>query len=340
MNDNEPYIIDTNESTETKAVVKNNFRVFLQGFLILLLLGGLFGGLMFNDNSKILSEDNDKQNASLPFLQASTSTDVIPQKIESVNIIAKSAYVFDVKEQRVLFQKNENTLLPLASITKLMTALVAYELVPDETKVTVTKDAANQQSGGSLKVGEVFTAKDLADFALVSSYNSAAYTLADAVGAKLGDQDPVAQFVTGMNIRAEELNLASLKFLNPTGLDISTDEAGAYGTARDVSFLMEYIVRNHPDILEATKSDVTILYNTAGGFHEAKNTNNIVNKIPNLIGSKTGYTDLAGGNLTVALDIGFNHPVVITVLGSTIDGRFSDMAKLIEAVQYNVTSHE
>ncbi len=340
MNDNEPYIIATNESTKTNEVVKNNFPVFLQAFLVLLLLGGLFGGLMFADRSKILSQDNSPQNANLPFLPADTSSDTTLQKIESVNIIAKSAYVFDVKEQRVLFQKNENTALPLASITKLMTALVAYELVPEKTKVTVTKDAASQQSGGSLKVGEVFEAKDLADFALVSSYNSAAYTLADAVGVKLGDQDPVAQFVTGMNIRAEELNLTSLKFLNPTGLDISTNEAGAYGSARDVSFLMEYIIKNHPAILEPTKSDTTTIYNTAGGFHEAKNTNNIVNLIPNLIGSKTGYTDLAGGNLTVALDIGFNHPVVITVLGSTIDGRFSDMSKLIEAVQYSVTSQE
>ncbi|MBP9836489.1 MAG: D-alanyl-D-alanine carboxypeptidase [Candidatus Pacebacteria bacterium] len=339
MNDNEPYIIATNEA-KAESVSKNSFPVFSQAFLILILLGGLFGGLFFANDSKILSKDHSPQNANLPFLQAGTSTEIIPQKIESTNIIAKSAYVWDVKEQRVLFQKNENTALPLASITKLMTALVAYELVSDETKVTVTKDAASQQSGGSLNVGEVFAVKDLADFALVSSYNSAAYTLADAVGAKLGDKDPVAQFVTGMNIRAEELSLGSLKFMNPTGLDISTEEAGAYGTARDVSFLMEYIIRNHPDILEPTKSDITTLYNTAGGFHQAKNTNNIVDKIPNLIGSKTGYTDLAGGNLTVALDIGFNHPVIITVLGSTIDGRFSDVTKLIEAVQDSVTSKE
>jgi D-alanyl-D-alanine carboxypeptidase (penicillin-binding protein 5/6) len=128
--------------------------------------------------------------------------------------------------------------------------------------------------------------------------------------------------------------------LNPTGLDISAEEAGAYGTARDVSFLLEYIVKNHPAILEPTKSNKTLLYNTVGGFHEAKNTNNIVNQIPNLIGSKTGYTDLAGGNLTVVLDIGFNHPVIITVLGSTIDGRFSDVSKLIEVVQGSVASKE
>lgn len=339
MNDNEPYIIDADDSkNEMKA--KNKFPVFIQASLILLLLMGLFFSSLFSNSTEILGKNDNPQNANLPFLQIDDSANATPQKIESVSLIARSAYVWDVKEQRVLFQKDENETLPLASITKLMTALVVYELVPDKTHVTVTKEAASQQSGGTLNAGEVFLAKDLADFALVSSYNSAAYTLADAVGARLGDHDPVSQFVSGMNIRANELNLPSLKFLNPTGLDISAEEAGAYGTARDVSFLLEYIVKNHPAILEPTKSDKTVLYNTVGGFHEAKNTNNIVNQIPNLIGSKTGYTDLAGGNLTVVLDIGFNHPVIITVLGSTIDGRFSDVSKLIEVVQGSVASKE
>jgi D-alanyl-D-alanine carboxypeptidase len=262
------------------------------------------------------------------------------QKIEEVKLTAKSAYVWDVKEQRVLFQKNSDEVLPLASITKLMTALLAYELVPDDTLVKVSYASANQQSGGSFKVGEVFKAKELADFSLVSSYNSAAYTLADSVGAMLGEKDPVSQFVAGMNIRAEELELASLKFLNPTGLDISDFEAGAFGNARDVSFLVEYILLNHPTILRPTIAPATRLYNDKGEYHDARNTNNIIREIPNLIGSKTGYTDLAGGNLMVAIDIGFNRPVIITVLGSTIDGRFSDVDKLIKAVQDGVIKSE
>ena len=340
MNENEPYIIETNE-TKNEVKTKNNFPILIQAIVILLLLGGILSGVAFTSES-LNFKDKDKVvlNANLPVTEISTSTSNVPQKIESVSIIAKSAFVWDVNEQRVLFQKNENEILPLASITKLMTALVAYELLPDDTKVKVTKEAASQQSGGSLREGEVFAVKELADFALVSSYNSAAFTLADAVGSELGDRDPVAQFVASMNIRAEELNLHTLKFLNPTGLDISTDEAGAYGSAKDVSFLVEYIIKNHPAILEPTKSAHTRLYNTDGEFHDARNTNNILSSIPNLIGSKTGYTDLAGGNLTVAIDVGFNHPVVITVLGSTIDGRFADVSKLIEAVQESMVNKE
>ncbi len=340
MNDNEPYIIETNEN-KNEVKTKNSFPVLIQIVVILLLLGGVLSGIAFTKQSLTLGDKNiEVLNTNLSSMATGTPNNNVPQKIDSVSIIAHSAFVWDVKEQRVLFQKNEEEVLPLASITKLMTALVAYELLPEDTKVKVTKEAAVQQSGGSLREGEVFVVKELADFALVSSYNSAAYTLADAVGSELGEKDPVAQFVAGMNIRAEELNLNTLKFLNPTGLDISTDEAGAYGSAKEVSFLMEYILKNHPSILEPTKSLHTRLYNVDGEFHDAKNTNSTLTSIPNLIGSKTGYTDLAGGNLTVAIDIGFNHPVIITVLGSTIDGRFNDVDKLIKAVQSSVITKE
>lgn len=261
-------------------------------------------------------------------------TSVLPAAVsafENIPLRAKSAYVWDVTNQKALFSLNAEEALPLASITKLMTALVTYELLPDNTAVTVSPAAAQLQSGGGFRSGEVFVAKDLANFALISSYNSAAFTLAAAAGALLGDNDPATQFVNGMNIKAEELNLQSLKFYNPTGLDISTTEAGAYGNSKDVSLLMEYILTNYPEILDPTVKTHTRLYNKAGEYHEADNTNDIVSDIPNLLGSKTGYTDLAGGNLTIVFDAGFNHPIIITVLGSTYYERFNDVKKLVTA---------
>ncbi len=249
-----------------------------------------------------------------------------------VTLTAKAAYVWDIAQQRPLYEKNAETVRPLASITKLMTALLSYELVADDTAITISPAAAAQQSGGTLTAGEVFKAKELADFALVSSYNSAAYTLADSVGALLGEGDSVTLFVEGMNIKAEEMNLPNLTFHNPTGLDVSTTKAGAYGTAREVSLMVEYILKNYPEILIPTITPRTRVYNTEGGYHESDNTNDIITNIPNLLGSKTGYTDLAGGNLTIVFDTGFNRPVVITVLGSTHSERFSDMKKLIAAV--------
>jgi len=136
-----------------------------------------------------------------------------------------------------------------------------------------------------------------------------------------------------MNITADDLGLSSLKFYNATGLDLSTTEAGAYGSARDVTFLLEHILKSAPSLLLTTTESNNRIYNATGAYHEAENTNPTIKKIPNLLGSKTGYTELAGGNLTIVFDAGFNRPIIITVLGSSFDDRFTDVLQLVAAVQ-------
>lgn len=296
-----------------------------------LILAGLFGSVVVPKTLSYLhlAKEEAPQFVPLPEAAAVVTT---RDPFADISLRARSVYVWDVAAGVPLYEKNAETVWPLASITKLMTTLLSYELVADDTAVTISPRAAAQQSGGTLTAGETFKAKQLADFALVSSYNSAAYTLADSVGALLGDGDPVALFVEGMNIKADELGLSSLEFHNPTGLDISSTEAGAYGSARDVSRLVEYIYEQYPEILIPTITPRTRIYNTAGGYHESDNTNDIITDIPNLLGTKTGYTDLAGGNLTIIFDAGFNRPIIITVLGSTHSERFADMKKLIAAV--------
>jgi D-alanyl-D-alanine carboxypeptidase (penicillin-binding protein 5/6) len=333
MNDEDQYIIENNDEDPQEENVSTRFPVKTQ----LLVLGSimllLFGSVIVPKTITLLQEKKLPEARALEVLHQEANINNLPQKIESLDIRAESSFVWDVLEQRAIFQKNADEEMPLASITKLMTALVAYELVPNDTSVTISRDASLQESGGNLLSGEVFEIKDLADFALISSSNSAAYTLADSVGALLGDRDSVGQFVAGMNIRASELKLNSLKFLNPTGLDVSEDEAGALGSARDVVFLVEYILKNHPEILTPTIMESTRLYNTKGEYHTANNTDEIVLDIPNLMGSKTGYTDLAGGNLVIAFDTGFNRPVIVAVLGSTRSERFTDVLKIIDEVQ-------
>lgn len=309
---------------------KTNFPVLPHLMVLGAILFGLFATIIVPKTLSMLDTKDDV----LVIASAPAPNLTLPAAVgafDEINLKAKAAYVWDITRQKELFTKNPNESLPLASITKLMTALVSYEIIPDTTPVTITSQAAAQQSGGTLQAGEVFKTRDLANFALISSYNSAAFTLAASVGALLGNNDPAGQFVAGMNIKAEDLGLKSLRFYNPTGLDISATEAGAYGSAKDVSLLVEYILLNYPEILNPTVKTHTRLYNSKGEYHEADNTNDIVAEIPNLLGSKTGYTDLAGGNLTIVFDVGFDHPIVITVLGSTHEERFSDVKKLIAA---------
>lgn len=249
-----------------------------------------------------------------------------------VRLTARSAFVYDVTTKRVLYSKNPDEVLPLASITKLMTALVAFELVSSNEKASVPPTATSLQSASGLRSGEVFSVRKLTDLALLSSSNDAAYSLANAVGAQLGPADTTEQFVAAMNIRAAELGFSSMSFLNMTGLDQTSTQAGAFGSARETSFLLEYMLEHYPGLLPVTTEQAIRVFNDNGDFHDAENTNPVITAIPNIRASKTGYTDLAGGNLVVAFDAGFNRTVIVTVLGSSRQGRFDDVLTLVKAV--------
>jgi D-alanyl-D-alanine carboxypeptidase (penicillin-binding protein 5/6) len=267
--------------------------------------------------SEVLSESDEKQIAVNAF--------------EGVTLTGRAAFVWDVQAQRTLFNKNGDERLPLASITKLMTALVSYELLDGTETVDITLRSIQADGDSGFYDGERFTASDLTDLMLISSSNDGAAALSEAAGGSLGiGRDPETVFIEAMNIRAEELGLTQTYFNNVTGLDVSTKTAGAYGSARDVAFLMEYIITRYPEVVSLTSIDSTKVTNENGEYHIAKNTNDIVGEIPGLIASKTGYTELAGGNLVVAFDSGLNHPIVVVVLGSTQSGRFDDVLTLID----------
>jgi D-alanyl-D-alanine carboxypeptidase (penicillin-binding protein 5/6) len=259
-----------------------------------------------------------------------TSTTPTTFTLPTDAIKAEAAIVYDVRHDAVVYQKAPNTQLPLASITKLMTGLVVAELISDETVITVSEEAVAQYGDSGLRVGEQVSAKNLTDYAILSSSNDAAYALAHSIGEQLFPEQGIQPFIDAMNIRADELDLQETVFQNPTGLDISAVESGALGSASDITRLMNYIHQNHPELLTPTQLVETRIYNANGEYHQAANTNQLVQRIPNIIGSKTGYTDLAGGNLTVLFDTGFNRPIIVTVLGSTFTGRFTDVETLIQ----------
>jgi D-alanyl-D-alanine carboxypeptidase (penicillin-binding protein 5/6) len=264
---------------------------------------------------------------------ATSTVDPVPLShiFEDTEIEARSAIVWDVQTQRVLFNKNADDQRPLASITKLMTALVAYELLDPEDTVAISKRALQAEGNSGLNEGETFTMQNLADLTLIESSNDGATALGARAGSTvLPNEDPNAVFVQAMNLKAEELGLTKTYFKNSTGLDISETQAGAYGSARDVALLMEYIITNVTDAVALTNTDVTTINNKNGDYHLVKNTNEVVNDIDGLIASKTGYTLLSGGNLVVAVNVGLNRPVVVAVLGSSYDGRFADTMELIE----------
>lgn len=301
----------------------------------------LLFGTTYVDDLFALAGRNKEQEAGTPIEElipseaqgGQTSAD----HFEDFTVTARSAYVWDVAKQRALYNKNADEQLPLASLAKLMTALVAYELLDPDDRINISIDAINELGDSGLMDGESFSVRNLTDLTLIASSNDGAYALAAAAGGSLFDTgNDASTFVKAMNIRATEIGLSQTYFKNATGLDLSEFEGGAYGSARDMAFLMEYIITNHPGLLERTTTELAAIPNEVGESHLAENTNEIVSQIDGLIASKTGYTDLAGGNLVVAFNAGLNRPIIISVLGSTRTDRFSDVVRLAEQAQKSI----
>ncbi|MDD5032612.1 MAG: hypothetical protein PHC85_00625 [Candidatus Pacebacteria bacterium] len=241
----------------------------------------------------------------------------------NLEIEAKSACVFDVRQNKFLFELDSDKQLPLASVAKLMTALVAKENILPETLVEISKEAMMQEGDSGFSIGEMWRLPDIMSVMLLSSSNDAAFALASAKRNTVEPSDVL--FVKKMNEKAAALNLRNTYFFNSTGLDLSKGFSGAYGTCRDITFLADYLLNQYPELLEITTKEKAVINN-----REFQNTNKLFYELPLLLGSKTGYSDLAGGNLVIITDTGINNPVIIIVLGSSFDGRFEDAKKIYE----------
>lgn len=257
----------------------------------------------------------------------------------STTIEAKAAYVYDLVDHKALYQKNESTALPLASLTKLMTAIIAVNTAPTSTIVTISPDNLKLDGDSGLYGNEKWSLDDLLSFTLVASSNDGAAAVAESLGKTQVDENATSSinaFVKQMNDTARRLGLTSSRFYNPTGLDIDSHVAGAYGSAKDVATLLTYAMNSYPTIIEPTSKDQFSVTSLSNIPHTALNTDLLVTKIPGIIAGKTGYTDLAGGNLAIAANVKPNHPVVVVVLGSSYYGRFYDVQKLLAAATETV----
>ena len=257
----------------------------------------------------------------------------------AVEIEAKAAYVYDVAEGKVLYAKDPELQWPLASLTKLMSALTASKLIPNYVKVTITSDDLREEGDTGLLNDEDWNLRDLVDFSLIVSSNDGMRAIASVAGSQVFPASTTAEtrFVDAMNKLAKEIGLTETYFLNQSGLDISGTLSGSYGSAKDMALLVDYILKNDPHLIEATSLSKTTIYSDDAA-HTATNTNKALEGIPNVIASKTGFTDLSGGNVVIAWNAGLNRPIIISILGSSYDGRFEDLSKLVNATLEHLTA--
>ena len=245
----------------------------------------------------------------------------------TVKTQAKAYIVYDLTTGEVIASKNETLLLPLASITKVMTAVSATLHKQKTDKITINPNSIEDSYDLGMKKNQVWSLGELLKYTLVFSSNDGAQAVSDSFG---GD----SVFLVQMNKDAKSLGLGST-FTDPAGRDEGS-QIGGVGTVLDAAKLFAVARKNIPELLDATtKKRSTVI---AGGerLSGIPNTNQEVEGLPGAEASKTGYTDMAGGNLGIIVDITIGHPVVLVVLGSTREGRFKDIDTLYTALQKSI----
>ena len=224
----------------------------------------------------------------------------------------------------IVYELNKDRIVPIASLTKLMTAYVVLDNYLLDDVVVITQEAVDvPEISGILTAGEQIKVKDLLYSMLVESSNDAAYALASDMG--------LDSFMFEMNETAKDLGLDYTHFVNPIGLDPEFELLSHnYSTAHDLGLLAHKILQDKPEIFEITKNEDIDIYYADGRFHhKAENTNLILDNYPDMLGGKTGNTDMAGECLLVVMP----HPkhkggyVINIILGSS--DRFGDMEKIL-----------
>ncbi len=323
-----PQQTDIAQSLPEQEVVvpSRNALLVIAGMVIVFALGG-FTTFAYFSHAPHMASSVTKQTAAV----AAT----LPDAFASVKLQAQSSYVYDIATHQVLFTLNPDAERPLASLTKIMMALAVSQVLPLDSNITIPYDTAAPDSAEVLTKGSVWPVRDVLNFTLIASSNQGADILAgaanDAIHATYPQSPVVGATVWRMNNIARDLGLSSMTFSNDNGLDLSSTQSGAYGSARDVGTLVAYAASTSLPVFSATTKSNMTFKNDDGQTATAYNTDTALGAIPGIIMGKTGYTDLAGGNLAVVFDVGVGHPIVAIVMGSTEEGRFSDMKQLVDA---------
>jgi D-alanyl-D-alanine carboxypeptidase (penicillin-binding protein 5/6) len=204
---------------------------------------------------------------------------------------ATASYLVDMDTGNILENVNGYRPQPMASTTKMMTALIAIQAGNLDQSITVTQDELNQvpadASSAHLVAGETLTLKQLLYGLMLPSGDDAALVIANAVG---GSTD---HFVTLMNLFAQRLSLFQTHYDNPHGLNLASDQ-NHYSSASDLTRLAEYAMQV-PLFAQVVKTQTYSLPATAQHqAHEWDNTNTLLSTYHGTVGVKTGSTDAAG----------------------------------------------
>ncbi len=236
---------------------------------------------------------------------------------------AHAAIIMDAGSGDILFEQSAHQRRQIASLTKVYTALLVMEHVKSlDEVVTITEEIVDITdgtrigcprsgfcTGTRLQLGEQLTVRDLLKAALMNSTNDGASALGIHVAGS------TENFVKLMNERALQLGLTDSHFCTPSGLEIDGRESECYSSAHDIARITVMALK-YPELWDIMRIESDTITSIDGQYsHDVANTNQILGQVPNLLGTKTGFTPLAGYSLLAAVsDYQGERKIVAVVL--------------------------
>ena len=272
----------------------------------------LIGGFLFSSSSPVFGKTVKKTSA---------------KKKKEFKLTAKSALVLDLDNETVLYDMNSEDVRSIASLTKLMTAMVFLESGVDLfDTISITRDDARASAKSRLRPGETFYLIDLFHSSLMSSDNRATRALVRATGMREGE------FVERMNEKADSLGLENTQFADPTGLN-----AGNVSTAWETAKLLK-IALNDPLISQITTTKQYKFYsvNKRKRFHQLGNSNRLLKEDLDILGGKTGFIGKSGWCLAVMLRNVEEKLCVIVLGASSNKRRFAEAKHILKTAIQNM----
>jgi len=246
--------------------------------------------------------------------------------VEGKTIFANSYILMDMDSNKVIYEKNAHNIRSVASISKIMTAIVAIENKNIEDKVIISEEIKKAYGSGIyIKVGEEMTLKDLLYGLMLRSGNDASLAIAKYVGGN------VEEFVNMMNKKAVEIGMKNTTFNNPNGLD---EEGGNLSTAYDMALLTSYAMKNeqYKEIVSTKKYTLKTNMN----YYSWINKHKLLHSYKYATGGKTGFTEIAKRTLVTTASKDNINLVAVTLN----DGNdFQDHIDLFEEAFENYTNY-
>lgn len=293
------------------------YYLYCAGLILLAVVITAFTPFLFQFTDHLLITSQIPENNSQVAGVQKYNTPPVSKNIAIPDFSARAVFIQDLATGTILYQKDANISYPIASTTKIMTALIASEYFKQNTVLTVGNSANVPGSRVGLAQGENLTFRSLLYGMLLSSGNDAAFALAENY---LGG---VAGFISAMNKKAMDLGLKKTHFDNPAGFDSPYH----YSSAADLAKITEESLKDSTLAKIFATKETNVISVNKKYIHQLVNLNKLLSDVKGVLGVKTGTTEGAKENLVTLVNRD-SHKVLLVVLGS--NDRFGETTRLID----------